>query len=93
MLGTLESGGPLPVSFPPVWLAQGGGGRGGRRCGLGRGGRWGLAGIVDGRHLYLGSANMDWLSLAQVKELPQAGPAIHPAPPCTSTGYGSPQLS
>eukprot|EP00667_Euglena_gracilis_P011764 EG_transcript_12051 len=25
--------------------------------------------IVDGRHLYLGSANMDWLSLAQVKEL------------------------
>ncbi|XP_049754744.1 5'-3' exonuclease PLD4 isoform X3 [Elephas maximus indicus] len=25
--------------------------------------------VVDGRHLYLGSANMDWRSLTQVKEL------------------------
>lgn len=25
--------------------------------------------VVDGRHVYLGSANMDWRSLAQVKEL------------------------
>ena len=25
--------------------------------------------VADGRHAYLGSANMDWLSLAQVKEL------------------------
>ena len=25
--------------------------------------------VVDGRHVYVGSANMDWLSLAQVKEM------------------------
>lgn len=33
--------------------------------------------IVDGKHIYLGSANMDWRSLTQVSPRAQGGESCH----------------